>query len=103
MRWLKELLDIGYAVILAVGLMGGVWGAVYYLFGAHGLAARLAGGIFFEQGLGGLSSLPLALLAVAILIFWLPRLQSSRPAGALLGSAVVGGYFFLFRVFTVGV
>jgi hypothetical protein len=104
MRWLREIAETLYAVVLATGLMGGIWGAVYYTFGANGLAVRLLSGTGVAGiGLSGVVALPAALAAIAAVVFWLPRLQSSRPATALLGTVVVGGYAFLFRVFTVGV
>jgi hypothetical protein len=104
MRWLMEIAETLYAVVLATGLMGGIWGGVYYLFGVNGLAIRLLSGSGLAGiGLSGVVALPAALAAIAAVIFWLPRLQSSRPATALLGTVVVGGYAFLFRVFTVGV
>ncbi len=103
MRWLREIAETIYAVVLATGLMGGVWGAVYYLFGPHGLAASVMGDYLMGRGVGGLAAIPAALLIVAMIVYWLPRLQSSRPASAFLGTVVVGGYAFLFRVFTVGV
>jgi hypothetical protein len=104
MRWLREIGETLYAVVLATGLMGGIWGGVYYLFGVNGLAVRLLSGTGLASiGLSGVVALPVALAAIACIVFWLPRLQSSRPASALLGTVVVGGYAFLFKVFTVGV
>ena len=104
MRWLSELGETLYAVVLATGLMGGIWGGVYYLFGTNGLIAGLLRGQGISGiGLSGVVALPLALILIAAIVLWLPRLQSSRPASALLGTVVVGGYAFLFRVFTVGV
>lgn len=103
LRWVNEAAEIAYAVILAVGIMGGVWGSVYYLFGSNGVAARLTGAAFLERGMGSFAAIPVTLVAVVAFIFWLPRLQSSRPAGVLLGATVIGGYAFLFRAFTVGV
>jgi hypothetical protein len=104
MRVLREIFETLYAVVLAAGLMGGIWGTVYYLFGTNGYAIRL----FLPSGTAGVGTsgviaLPAALLAIGAVIYWLPRLQSSRPATAVLGTFVVGGYAFLFRVFTVGV
>jgi hypothetical protein len=103
MRWFQEAAEIAYAVLLAVGIMGGVWGAVHYLFAVNGPAARLTGAAFLERGMGGFAAIPATLLVVVAFIFWLPRLQSSRPAAVLLGGAVLGGYAFLVRAFTVGI
>jgi hypothetical protein len=103
-RWLRDLLETVYAVILAIGLMGGVWGAVYFLFGSNGLITK-----FFHTVLVGdhdassLLAVMAALLTALAMIHWLPRMQSSRPASALLGTLVVGGYAFLLRAFSVGI
>jgi hypothetical protein len=103
-RWLRESFETIYAVILAIGLMGGIWGAVYFLFGSHGLISRFSGSLL-GVGYGGTSLLTVmvALLAGLAIIQLLPRMQSSRPASALLATVIVGGYAFLFRAFSVGI
>jgi len=103
-QWLWEIAETLYAVLLATGLMGGIWGGIYYLFGAEGLALRLVSGTGLAGvGLSGVVALPLALAIIGAVILWQPRLQRSRPATALLGTVVCGGYAFLFKVFTVGI
>jgi hypothetical protein len=103
-RWIREIVETVYAVILAIGLMGGIWGAVYYLFGSNGLITRVSSSLL-GAGHGGTSLLAVmgALLAALAIIHWLPRMQSSRPASAFLGSVIVCGYAFLFRAFSVGI
>jgi hypothetical protein len=103
-RWLRESFETVYAIILAIGLMGGLWGMVYFLFGSNGLINRASTGLL-GGGHGGASLLAImaALLAAAAIIHWLPRLQSSRTASALMGTVIVGGYAFLLRAFTVGI
>jgi hypothetical protein len=103
-HWLRETFETLYAVVLAIGLMGGVWGAGYYLFGRNGMITRISSNLL-DGGHGGptLLAVMAALLGALAIMIWLPRLPSSRPARALLGALVVGGYAFLFRAFSVGI
>ncbi len=104
LRWLREIVETVYAIALAIGLMGGVWGGVYYFFGSNGLLSRISSSVVVgEHGASSLLAVSLALLTALAIIFWLPRMQSSRPASALLGAVVVGGYSFLFRALATGV
>jgi hypothetical protein len=104
MRWLGDILETVYAVILAIGLIGGVWGAVYFLFGSNGLITKFFHTVLVgDHGASSLLAAMAALLTALAMIHWLPRMQSSRPASALLGTLVVSGYAFLLRAFSVGI